>query len=262
MVMLTGGEPTLYPDLIQVSRFFKQNQLRVKIATNGSNPAVIQSLLEEGALDELVISVDAALPATYEKVRGKNRLTKICRFVERNSQYANRIRLSFLIQRSNYKEIIPFLYWCKSLEIAKISLLVPHYNGDFSSLIELGSYRDKMFLSNEERLEFQNTIVPQLKDFYSNNLGMFTCSQEHMDALIKYVCYPDASYSFRSTICSFPLKSLFLFSDGKASLCPYHPNWKVNLDSLLNDLKAFRMRCVLEGGERASYCRRCLEVPL
>ena len=261
-VMFTGGEPTLYPDLIQVARFCKKNGLRVKIATNGSNFPPILTLLDENTLDELVVSVDAVNSKTYESIRGKSVLPKIFNFIEQNSQYTNRFHLSFLFQRSNCKELIPFLHYCKSQNIAKVSILVPHHNGDFTSLIDQKNYCNKVFFSDEEVFVLQNTIAPQLKDFFISNSEMFTCSLRHINALIEYMSNPYDLYSFRTSICSFPLKSIFLYSDGQASLCPYYLNWKMDLNSLLNHLRTLRMRCVFEGKEKHSYCRHCLEVPL
>lgn len=261
-VMFTGGEPTLYPYLQDTILYCKQNLLYVKIATNGSNMESLCPLVQKNLLDEIVISVDAVLPETYRAIRGKDYLSHIYDFIERNTQFANRIHLSFLIQRNNYKEIIPFLNRSKSLNVAKVALLVPHYNGDFTSSINQQGYHDMMFLSEKETGEFKQVIAPQIKSFYLENPQMFKCSEKHIEALVEYICNPDALYRFRTSICSFPLKSLFLYADGKVSLCPYYSSWKKDVDSLLKKLKEHRMNCILKGKEEDGYCRRCLEVPL
>jgi molybdenum cofactor biosynthesis enzyme MoaA len=261
-VMFTGGEPTLHPDFHDIILFCKQNLLHVKIATNGSNMESLYSLIQKNLLDEIVISVDAVIPETYRTIRGKDCLSQIYDFIESYTQFANRIHLSFLIQRKNYKEILPFLNRSKTLNVAKVALLVPHHNGDFTSLVDQQEYKDLMFLSNRETEEFKNVIAPQLKSFYSENPQMFKCSEKHIEALVEYICKPDALYNFRTSICSFPLKSLFLYADGYVSLCPYYSSWKMNEDSLFKNLTELRMKCILKGKEKEGYCRRCLEVPL
>lgn len=261
-VMFTGGEPTLYKDLPELVRFCKQHKLYVKIATNGSRFESIDSLIKEGLLDEIVISVDAVSPETYKSIRGKDVLSHIYSFIEQHNQITNRIHLSFLIQRKNYKEIIPFLEYSKSLNVAKIALLAPHYDSDFTSTLEKNQYRDNMFPNDEEAKELYSLIAPQLKCFYMKNTQLFKCSSKHIDALMEYMCNPDALYNFRTSICSFPLKSLFLYSDGKVSLCPYYPSWKMAWESLYDNIRSHRMQCILNGKEKNGYCRRCLEVPL
>ncbi len=261
-VMFTGGEPTLYHDLPELVRFCKKNKLYVKIATNGSKLESIDSLINEDLLDEIVISVDAVFPETYRSIRGKDGLLHIYQFIEQHYQIANKIHLSFLVQRKNYKEIIPFLERSKSLNVAKIALLAPHYDSDFTSTLEKNHYRDNMFPNDEEAIEIHSLIAPQVKCFYMNNTPLFKCSSKHIDALMEYICNPDTSYNFRNSICSFPLKSLFLYSDGSVSLCPYYPSWKMTWESLYDNIRLHRMKCILKGKEKNGYCRRCLEVPL
>ena len=262
MVMFTGGEPTLNKDLLFIARFCKQKDLRVKIASNGSFLDPINALLKENIIDELVISVDAIYSQTYLQIRGRDVLKSIYQFIEQNQQYSNRIHLSFLIQKSNYNELIPFLEKAKALNIAKVSLLVPHYDMDFTTLVNSDDYRNMLYLSNADILKFQQSIVPALRNFYLNNHRLFTCSINHIEALINYICAPDFNHNFRNSVCSFPLKSLFLYSDGRLALCPYSYNWSIDLTSFLVDIKKVRMKCKLEGKEKNSYCRRCLEVPL
>lgn len=261
-VMFTGGEPTLYPRLLQIARFCKQEKLYVKIATNGSKLAPILTLLNEAVLDELVISIDAVQSTTYEDIRGKNLLHQIILFVRQHPQFANHVHFSYLVQKKNYHELIPFLNQCQALKIAGVSLLVPHLGNDFTSLIDKTSYRNEVFLSSSEIDEFQKTIAPQLRNFYSAYPRLFLCSLKHIDALIEYLCAPDSSHVFRAGICSLPLQTIFLYSDSKVSLCPYHPDWKTDFNSFLSNIKASRVRCIFEGKTQNSYCRHCLEVPL
>lgn len=260
-VMLTGGEPTLNKDILFIARFCKQNKLRVKVASNGAFLLPLDALLKEGVLDELVISIDAVNPQTYLRIRGRDILDNIYQFIEQNPRYANHIHLSFLIQKYNYTELMPFLVKSKMLNVAKVSLLVPHFDSDFTSLMDLKEYRDTLYLSDTDVSVFQQSIAPALKEFYANNPQLFTCSISHIEALISYICAPAYHHNFRSSVCSFPLRSLFLYSDGRITLCPYS-NWFIDLDSFLGDMKRMRMTCILKGKEREIYCKRCLEVPL
>ena len=56
-VCVTGGEPTLQPDLKNFIRKIKDLGLAVKLDTNGSNPAVLKELITEGLLDYVAMDI-------------------------------------------------------------------------------------------------------------------------------------------------------------------------------------------------------------
>jgi pyruvate formate lyase activating enzyme len=65
-VVLTGGEPTLAPDLEDVLRFFRERGLAVKLDTNGSRPAVLAQVLERVSF--VAMDVKCSLPRYPEFV--------------------------------------------------------------------------------------------------------------------------------------------------------------------------------------------------
>ena len=60
-IVVTGGEPTLQPDLTEFLCELKQLGYKVKLDTNGSNPGVIEYVLNVGLAD--YIAVDYKAPA-------------------------------------------------------------------------------------------------------------------------------------------------------------------------------------------------------
>ena len=58
-VCITGGEPTLQPDLEDFIRQVKEMGYLVKLDTNGSRPEVLKSLLEKGLLDYVAMDIKA-----------------------------------------------------------------------------------------------------------------------------------------------------------------------------------------------------------
>ncbi len=59
-VCITGGEPTLQPDLPEFLRKVRELGYLVKLDTNGYRPEVLQSLMEEGLLDYVAMDVKAS----------------------------------------------------------------------------------------------------------------------------------------------------------------------------------------------------------
>lgn len=59
-VCITGGEPTLQPDLITLIREIKNMGLLVKLDSNGSQPAVLDDLLSKNLLDYIAIDIKSS----------------------------------------------------------------------------------------------------------------------------------------------------------------------------------------------------------
>ena len=68
-VCITGGEPTLQPDLRDFIIKLREIGLKVKLDTNGYRPEVLGSLLNEGLLDYVAMDIKSSL-AGYSKVAG------------------------------------------------------------------------------------------------------------------------------------------------------------------------------------------------
>ncbi len=69
-VVLTGGEATLQPDIIQFARILKKMGYPVKLDTNGSRPDVVGALLKKGLLSYAALDYKAPW-ARYPEICGK-----------------------------------------------------------------------------------------------------------------------------------------------------------------------------------------------
>ncbi len=70
-VCLTGGEPTLHADLPLLVREIKRHGFLVKLDTNGSNPLMLENLVESGEIDFVSMDVKAPLePFSYSRSTG------------------------------------------------------------------------------------------------------------------------------------------------------------------------------------------------
>ncbi len=73
-VVFSGGEPTINPELPQVIKQVKETGYLVKLDTNGSNPLMLDQLLQQELLD--YVAVDIKAPMEYEKyLQASGRLT-------------------------------------------------------------------------------------------------------------------------------------------------------------------------------------------
>ena len=85
-VCVTGGEPTLQPDLADFLRKIKELGLLVKLDTNGYLPEVIEGLFRQGLLDYIAMDIKTS-PEHYAAVAGlpglqMDRIEKSAAFVQ------------------------------------------------------------------------------------------------------------------------------------------------------------------------------------
>jgi pyruvate formate lyase activating enzyme len=68
-IVITGGEPTLYPEFPDFVKNFKKEGFLVKLDTNGSKPEMLQALLKEGLVDYVAMDIKAPL-SKYDEACG------------------------------------------------------------------------------------------------------------------------------------------------------------------------------------------------
>ena len=70
-VVISGGEPTLHSDLPDFIKKIKRFGLQVKLDTNGTNPGMLQSLIDEKLIDFVAMDIKAPLnQSAYQQVVG------------------------------------------------------------------------------------------------------------------------------------------------------------------------------------------------
>ena len=68
-VCITGGEPTVNPELVELISEIKELGYSVKLDTNGTNPVMLGMLLEEGLIDYAAMDIKTGF-SDYERVAG------------------------------------------------------------------------------------------------------------------------------------------------------------------------------------------------
>jgi pyruvate formate lyase activating enzyme len=118
-VVLTGGEPTLQPDLLSFVQTIKAMGYKVKLDTNGSSPGVIANILKERLCD--YYAVDYKAPAA--------RCQEICRGAAAADDVRQTIRL-LLEHEANFEvrtTVIPQLGQEDLIQMASEIPVVPAY---------------------------------------------------------------------------------------------------------------------------------------
>lgn len=111
-VTVTGGEPTLYEELPAALAAFKELGYLVKLDTNGTNPAMLQQLIDSGKLD--YVAMDIKAPLDYRKyARACGKLTTEEFFNVRSSI---RMLMEASIQVEFRTTVVPLLHPPEDIE--------------------------------------------------------------------------------------------------------------------------------------------------
>ncbi|MGQ9788529.1 MAG: anaerobic ribonucleoside-triphosphate reductase activating protein [Candidatus Hadarchaeaceae archaeon] len=135
-VAITGGEPTLQPDLKDFCGRVKERGLQVSVATNGSNPRVLDDLTKSGLVD--YISMDVKAPLTMERyldltgVAGGAVFERILETIEllRNSSVDHEFRTTLVPELLDPDDIIKIATYLKGARKYAIQQFAPHSTVD------------------------------------------------------------------------------------------------------------------------------------
>lgn len=67
-ICVTGGEPTVNPDLIKFLLELRQFGLPIKLDTNGTNPNMLLEILSERLVDYIALDIKAPLSGQYQEL--------------------------------------------------------------------------------------------------------------------------------------------------------------------------------------------------
>ena len=156
---ISGGEPTLYPNLIELIREGKRCGWFVVLNSNGSeiDSKIASDLVKEG-LDAVILSVHSANPEIHDSMRRRKGMReKIIGSIKLMSEAKRRINPNFIlmtqsiITRQNYFDLHNTLDFVCRLNV----------DAHAFSYLE-GDFEGKQLLSEDEILDFKWNIVPKM----------------------------------------------------------------------------------------------------
>jgi MoaA/NifB/PqqE/SkfB family radical SAM enzyme len=226
-LQLSGGDPLLYPHLVEVVRAAKRHPGVFVLMNSVGTGVTVEKAREviDAGLGAWNFSVDTLDPAKYEKLRGvRNALPTIMKAVDtvrRAGAHDPEFRMNYLtvITRDNFREIPDLVAHCVDTGIASIYLMNVYGDTTGRSLLsvpEIGEFRDQVVPATLAVLRDRNT-----PDIVQTNaasvLGTFF-SRENPDAnYARGIYWPDAD-SVRQA-CRVPNFYTLVEPDGRALPC-------------------------------------------
>lgn len=216
--VLGGGEPFIYPRLLDLLETAKRRGLWGMLTTNGTFlSAERRQRLIDMQWDEIHISLDGATSKTHDSLRGKSGtfqkiMRSVCSF-RGEKALANtdcpKIVFHWVITNQNFREIPAAVKLAKSLGVARI---------DFDGLIAYTPEQTALILNQKEQREFQDIVHLGIQ--LSNRLGVQTTLANHVHSSRGTAAPPSGSKpGLLGAPCYKPWHHLTIQADGRTSPC-------------------------------------------
>ena len=106
-VVISGGEPTLMPNLEEKIRAIRSLGYAIKLDTNGTHPEVVEDLVNKGLLDYVAMDIKSSLDDYHRFTNNDVLIENVCKTIEFLKQ--NRVDYEFrmtLIDEYHKEEVI------------------------------------------------------------------------------------------------------------------------------------------------------------
>ena len=157
-VVISGGEPTIWNDLIPFIKKIKEFKLDIKLDTNGYNPTMLKEIIDNNLVDYIAMDIKA-IPDKYMKVINKKiDFNKILESIDiiKKSNIKYEFRTTIMKDVHDKKDIIKIL---KLIGDSKLYL----QNFQCTDVVKeknIKSFsRDELLKLKEELKEYPNVIV-------------------------------------------------------------------------------------------------------
>jgi radical SAM protein with 4Fe4S-binding SPASM domain len=158
VIILTGGEPLLRPDIFEIATYGTNKGLRMVMATNGTlvTPAVVRKMIESG-IKRVSISIDGKDAASHDAFRQeKGAFAGAMAGIEALKDAGMEFQINTTITTANLKQIKDILELAKKLGAAAhhIFLLVPTGRGKdlAKQAITAADYEETLMWFHQESL--------------------------------------------------------------------------------------------------------------
>jgi AdoMet-dependent heme synthase len=167
MLILSGGEPLLRPDIFLLARHAADRELRVSLATNGTliTPLIAEKISSAG-ISRVSISLDGASAEKHDAARGQGCFEKALKGIESLRGRVD-FQINFTITGKNEDDALAAFDLAERLGAKALHFffLVPTGRGREEDLISAKRQEELLHLIDEERyrrsLEVQVTCAPQ-----------------------------------------------------------------------------------------------------
>jgi MoaA/NifB/PqqE/SkfB family radical SAM enzyme len=261
LVVFTGGEPLLRPEVFEIARMFRCHSLQLHLLTSG---VLLDRCAAEVAREfsRVIVSLDAADETLYQTVRGVNALVAVEKGIAHLRAAAPQLPITAraTLHRANFRELPRLIDHARALGLNGISFLAADVSASAFARERIPR-GDLLALSRSEVAEFE-AIVERVAVSHADAFasGFVAERPEKLRRLPRYYAALNGDGPFPPVSCNAPWVSAVVEADGSVRPCFFHKaigNVRRNplRDIVQRSLPAFREALDVE---RNPVCSRCV----
>ncbi|NXN22690.1 MOCS1 protein, partial [Nycticryphes semicollaris] len=147
-IRLTGGEPLIRPDVVDiVGQLYKLEGLKtIAVTTNGINLARLLPRLKEAGLNAINISLDTLVPAKFEFIVRRKGFHKVMEGIHKATELGYRpVKVNCVVMRGfNEDELLAFVDFTKDLPLDVRFIEYMPFDGNKWNFKKMVSYKEML----------------------------------------------------------------------------------------------------------------------
>jgi MoaA/NifB/PqqE/SkfB family radical SAM enzyme len=262
LILFSGGEPLLRPDVFEAARMFRAAGARLHLLTSG---VLLDRCADEVAREfsRVIVSLDATTEALYHAVRGVHALETVEKGVARLRRIAPDLPVTAraTLHRLNFRELPRLIDHARAMALDGISFLP----ADVSSSSAFGRSRPPqprtLALDAAEIQEFEHLVEETIRSHrHDLDSGFVAESAQKLRRLPRYYAALTGAATFPPVACNAPYVSVVVEADGSVRPCFFHErigNIRASPLAAIVRRSLPRFRESLDVGSNA-VCTRCV----
>lgn len=121
-VLISGGEPLLHPQWIQIARLLRAQGLQLWLLTSGLSLAKHAPQAVE-LFQSITVSLDGTDRPMYAAIRGLDAFDKVCEGIRAAARAGGALSVRVTVQRTNYNALPTFVTLARELGAKQVSFL-------------------------------------------------------------------------------------------------------------------------------------------
>jgi MoaA/NifB/PqqE/SkfB family radical SAM enzyme len=223
VVVFSGGEPLLRPEVFEAARLFRARGMMLHLLTSG---VLLERCAERVAeqFNRVIVSLDASSAPLYEQIRGVDALATVGRGVARFRRLAPAVPLSgrATLHRANFRELPRLIEHARLLGLDRISFLPADVSslGFGRSAVPQGA---DLALDAGEIGEFEALIERTIAVYHADFASGFVAeSPDRLRRLPRYYSALTGAEPFPRVSCNAPWVSVVVEANGSVRPCFFH----------------------------------------
>jgi len=268
LTLITGGEPTLHPQLPAIIKTLEKTGTRITLISNGTHLDAVFAEIKD-RVDAYLFSLDASNEALFHEIRGLPHFREIIAWPKRilNHRPDAQVAFNCLIQKKNIGDLVALYRLVKDLPGDGIFFNVPELKPYcFGRQEAVPEESVKNALLNEKEIALLESNLEQILALAAVNGKLFQ-RRSFFDNCIRYFRalsrQQEVEFNDPKEVCQVPFTSIVIDESACLYPCFYLPysvpfgqdEDPINGDYLMN----IRKEIFTNPGIRKKYCSFCLQ---